>query len=104
MQRILAAISIYNFTEKKLRSFIDCAEFSGGKLVLALIDNDIPVPIVATFEGVGYFEYSKMDDEYYQERNKRNEMAVDRVIEACGLVGLQPSILRNRPINIEELI
>ena len=103
MQRILAAISISNFTEKKLRSFIDCAEFSGGKLDLALIDNDIPVPIVATFEGVGYFDYSKIDDEYYKERDKKNSLAVETAYEVCDSLGLRTSIVLNRPITSQEL-
>jgi len=104
MQKIIAAISLSSFTEKKLLSFIDCAELSNGKLVLALIDNDIAVPVVATFEGVGYFDYSKVDVQYYKERETRNLQLVEKVFEACDHVGLRTSLLLNRPISIDELI
>ena len=103
MQKILAAISTTDVTEKKLLSFIDCAEFSAGKLVLALIDNDIPVPIVATFEGVGYFDYSKVNDDYYRERNYKNATAVESAFDICDRIGLRTSILLDRPITAQEL-
>jgi len=104
MQKIIAAVSLASFTDKKLLSFFDCAELSNGKFVLALIDNDIPVPIVATFEGVGYFNYSKIDPQYYREREKTNSHIVETVLDACDRIGLRTSILLNRPISIDELI
>ncbi len=104
MQKIIAAVNLASFTEKKLLSFVDCAELSKGRLVLALIDNEITVPVVATFEGVGYFDYSKVDIQYYQDRETRNTKLVERVFDVCDRIGLQTSILLNRPISIEELI
>ncbi len=83
---------------------MDCAEFSTGKLLLALIDNDIPVPIVTTFEGVGYFDYSKANDEYYRERNHKNTTAVERAFDICERIGLRTSMLLDRPITTQELI
>ena len=104
MQKIIAAVSLSSFSEKKLLSLADCAELSKGKLVLALIDNDIPVPIVATFEGVGYFDYSKVDIQYYQEREKTNSEVIERVFDVCDRIGLRTSILLNRPVSIDELV
>ena len=104
MQKIIAAVNLSSFTEKKLLSFIDCAELSNGKFVLALIDNDIRVPIVATFEGVGYFDYSKTNRELLKERNTTNTNLVESVFEAFDRIGLHPSILKNCPITLEELV
>jgi nucleotide-binding universal stress UspA family protein len=104
MQKILAAVKISSFTEKKLLSFMDCAEFSNGALVLALIDNDIEVPVVTTFEGVGYLDYSKLSTEYCKKREHPYGPTVESVFDACDRVGLRASILLNRPVTIQELI
>jgi len=104
MQKIIAAINGARFSEKKLLSIIDGADWAQGKFLLALLDNDLETPVIHTFEGVGYFGYSQVDwNSLLEEQINRNKK-VERFIDTCNNNGLNSSILLNRPITVEELI
>jgi len=83
---------------------MDCADWAQGKFLLALLDNDNSVPLVHTFEGVGYFGYSQVDWKWLEENQRIKTEKVQRFIDACHNNGLRTSILRDSPITIEELI
>ncbi len=104
MQKIIAAINASSFSEKKLLSIIDGADWAQGKFLLALLDNDLEIPVVQTFEGVGYFGYSQVDWNSLLEKQRLRNEKVERFIASCNNNGLNSSILLNRPITVDELI
>jgi nucleotide-binding universal stress UspA family protein len=104
MKKIIAAINASSFSEKKLLSFMDCANWAEGQFLLALLDTDTSIPVVQTYEGVGYFGYTQVDWKSLKEKLRDRAEKVERFLDTSHDHGLRTSTLHNRTITFEELV
>jgi hypothetical protein len=104
MKKIIAAINASAFSEKKLLSFMDCADWADGNFLLALLESETSIPLVQTPEAAAHMTYSKADGKPLEENQRNNSSRIESFVASCRNRGLRASILLDRTITAEELI